>query len=128
MIRPLIVLVLTLLAAAPAAANPALEAVIAGNLDGIERPSRRTVEPLVAQIAATGPEGLALLSAWANRSLGLADNGRLLIVDGDTATDAVTGQPVPDADPKMLRPNSGVRGVIASALVCLLYTSPSPRD
>ena len=126
MIRPLIVLVLTLLAAAPAAANPALEAVIAGNLDGIERPSRRTVEPLVAQIAATGPEGLALLSAWANRSLGLADNGRLLIVDGDTATDAVTGQPVPDADPKMLRPNSGVRGVIASALVAGEIASPDP--
>jgi len=126
MIRPLIVLVLTLLAAAPAAANPALEAVIAGNLDGIERPSRRTVEPLVAQIAATGPEGLALLSAWANRSLGLADNGRLLIVDGDTATDAVTGQPVPNADPKMLRPNSGVRGVIASALVAGEIASPDP--
>ena len=126
MIRPLIVLVLTLLAAAPAAANPALEAVIAGNLDGIERPSRRTVEPLVAQIAATGPEGLALLSAWANRSLGLADDGRLLIVDGDTATDAVTGQPVPDADPKMLRPNSGVRGVIASALVAGEIASPDP--
>ncbi|MFC3628679.1 urea ABC transporter permease subunit UrtB [Paracoccus angustae] len=124
--RPLIVLVLTLLAAAPAAANPALEAVIAGNLDGIERPSRRTVEPLVAQIAATGPEGLALLSAWANRSLGLADNGRLLIVDGDTATDAVTGQPVPNADPKMLRPNSGVRGVIASALVAGEIASPDP--
>ena len=45
MIRPLIVLALTLLLAAPAAANPALEAVIADNLDQIEKPSRRTVEP-----------------------------------------------------------------------------------
>ena len=126
MIRPLIVLALALLLALPAAANPALEAVIAGNLDQIEKPSRRTVEPLVAQIAATGPEGLALLSAWADRSLGVTDDGRLLIVDGDAATDAVTGQPVPGADPKMLRPNSGVRGVIESALVAGEISSPDP--
>ncbi len=126
MSRPLIAIALTLLLALPAAANPALEAVIAGNLDQIEKPSRRTVEPLVAQIAATGPEGLALLSAWADRSLGVTDDGRLLIVDGDTATDAVTGQPVPGADPKMLRRNSGVRGVIESALVAGEISSPDP--
>ncbi|MDQ1901692.1 urea ABC transporter permease subunit UrtB [Paracoccus sp. WLY502] len=124
--RPMIALVLTLLLALPASANPALEAVIADNLDQIEKPSRRTVEPLVAQIAATGPEGLALLSAWANRSLGVTDDGRLLIVDGGTATDAATGQPVPGADPRMLRPNSGVRGVIESALVAGEIASPDP--
>ncbi|WP_407946962.1 urea ABC transporter permease subunit UrtB [Paracoccus lichenicola] len=124
--RPLIVLLLTLLSALPASANPALEAVIARNLDQIEKPSRRTVEPLVAEIAATGPEGLALLSAWANRSLGVSDNGRLLIVEGDSATDAVTGQPVPGADLTMLRPNSGVRGVIDSALVAGEISSPDP--
>nr|WP_229665001.1 urea ABC transporter permease subunit UrtB [Paracoccus acridae] len=110
----------------PASANPALQAVVAENLDQIEKPSRRTVEPLVAQIAATGPEGLALLSAWADRSLGVTDDGRLLIVDGDAATDAVTGQPVPGADPKMLRPNSGVRGIIESALVAGEISSPDP--
>ncbi|KGJ10377.1 urea ABC transporter permease subunit UrtB [Paracoccus versutus] len=119
----LIALLLTLLLALPAAANPALEAVVADNLDQIEKPSRRTVGPLVAEIAATGPEGLALLSAWAGRALGLA-GGRLVIVDGDGATDAVTGQPVADAEPRMLRPNSGVRGVIESALVAGEIASP----
>ncbi|WP_449045289.1 urea ABC transporter permease subunit UrtB [Paracoccus versutus] len=119
----LIAILLTLLLALPAAANPALEAVVADNLDQIEKPSRRTVEPLVAEIAATGPEGLALLSAWAGRALGLA-GGRLVIVDGDGATDAVTGQPVADAEPRMLRPNSGVRGVIESALVAGEIASP----
>lgn len=126
MIRPLIALALTLLLAMPASANPALQAVVAENLDQIEKPSRRTVEPLVAQIAATGPEGLALLAAWAGRALGVTDDGRLLIVDGDSATDAVTGQPVPGADPKMLRPNSGVRGVIESALVAGEISSRDP--
>ncbi|WP_370463829.1 urea ABC transporter permease subunit UrtB [Paracoccus acridae] len=124
--RSLLALALTLLLAMPASANPALQAVVAENLDQIEKPSRRTVEPLVAQIAATGPEGLALLSAWADRSLGVTDDGRLLIVDGDAATDAVTGQPVPGADPKMLRPNSGVRGIIESALVAGEISSPDP--
>ncbi|CAM3098986.1 urea ABC transporter permease subunit UrtB [Paracoccus nototheniae] len=108
-------------------ANPALEAVIAENIEGLERPSRLTVEPLVAQIAATGPEGLALLQAWSERQLGLTDDGRAVIVgDDDAATDAVTGQPVPDADPQMLRPNSGVRGVIESALVAGALNDPDP--
>ena len=152
-----------------AQANPALQAVIDANLDQIERPSRQTVGPLVDQIAATGPEGLAMLQAWADRSLGLTETGQVLIMDDDTATDAVTGDAVAGADPRMLRPNSGVRGVIEAALaagalsdpdparraaalqslergaapdqlpllraalsgscwICLLYTSPSPRD
>ncbi|WP_425606791.1 urea ABC transporter permease subunit UrtB [Paracoccus maritimus] len=125
--RPLIVLlltVLTLLSALPAAANPALRAVIADNLDQIERPSRTTVGPLIDQIAATGPEGTALLAAWADRSLGLTDDRRLLIVDGDVMTDAATGAPVSGADPDMLRPNSGVRGLIESALVASQISDP----
>lgn len=105
-------------------ANPALDAVIVDNLDQIEKPSRRTVEPLVAEIAATGPEGLALLSAWAGRNLGLTNDGRLLIVDGESMTDAATGAAVSGADPKMLRPNSGVRGVIEGALVAGEIASP----
>lgn len=120
----LIALLLSLFLVLPAAANPALEAVIADHLDQIERPSRRTVEPLVAQIAATGPEGLGLLSAWAGRALGVTETGRLVIVAGDGATDAVTGQAVRGADPKMLRPNAGVRGVIESALVAGEVSSP----
>ncbi|MBK4214578.1 urea ABC transporter permease subunit UrtB [Paracoccus caeni] len=124
---PALLLALSLLALPQiSAANPALEAVIADNLDQIEKPSRRTVEPLIAEIAATGPEGLALLSAWASRNLGMTDDGRLLIVDGDSATDAATGAAVTGADPKMLRPNSGVRGVIEGALVAGEISSPDP--
>lgn len=127
--RPLTAVIFSLLllvTALPAAANPVLEQVITDNLEQIQRPSRRTVEPLIAQIAATGPEGLAILSAWANRNLGLTDDGQLLIVDGETTTDAMTGQVVTGADPKMLRPNSGVRGLIESALVAGEIASPDP--
>ena len=121
-------LLAALLLPLPTVANPALEAVIAENIDGLERPSRLTVEPLVAAIAATGPEGLALLQAWSERQLGLTEDGRAVIVgDDDAATDAVTGQPVPGADPQMLRPNSGVRGVIESALVAGALNDPDAR-
>ncbi|WP_369799415.1 urea ABC transporter permease subunit UrtB [Paracoccus sp. 228] len=109
-----------------AQANPALQAVIDANLDQIERPSRQTVGPLVDQIAATGPEGLAMLQAWADRSLGLTETGQVLIMDDDTATDAVTGDAVAGADPRMLRPNSGVRGVIEAALAAGALSDPDP--
>ncbi|SEO36095.1 amino acid/amide ABC transporter membrane protein 1, HAAT family [Paracoccus alcaliphilus] len=128
--RPLIACLLALallIPTLPALANPALDRIIADHLDQIERPSRRTIEPLVTEIAATGPEGMALLRAWAGRNLGLSDDGRALIVSGDGAIDAVTGAAVSRADPRMLRPNSGVRGVIEAALVAAEITDPDPR-
>lgn len=121
LLAPLLALLLPL----AAWANPALEAVIAENIDQIEQPSRRTVEPLVAQIAATGPEGIALLQAWADRRLGLLD-GRAVILDGDSLADAATGAPV-TGEARSLRPNSGVRGVIEAALAGSALSDPDAR-
>ncbi|WP_323010936.1 urea ABC transporter permease subunit UrtB [Paracoccus sp. (in: a-proteobacteria)] len=122
----LLVLIL-LIPALPASADPALADIIADNLGQIERPSRRTIEPLVTEIAATGPKGLALLRAWEGRNLGLTDDGRVLIVGAAGATDAATGVAVSGVDPRMLRPNSGVRGVIQAALVAAEITDPNPH-
>ena len=124
LIAPLLAVLMLAGLSAPSAANPALETLISENIDQIDQPSRRTVEPLVASIAATGPEGLALLQAWADRRLGLLD-GRAVIADGDALTDAATGVPV-TGDAKMLRPNSGVRGVIEAALAAGALTDPDP--
>lgn len=121
----LIALVLMLLVPAlPAQANPELEALIAGNMDQIERPSRRSVGPLIEQIAATGPEGKAMLAAWTDRRLGLTDDWRVVIVTGEDMADAATGEAVAGAEPKLLRPNSGVRGLIDSALVAGQISDP----
>ena len=60
----LIACALALMLPLQALANPALQAVIDANLDQIEQPSRLTVGDLVGQIAATGPEGQALLQAF----------------------------------------------------------------
>jgi urea transport system permease protein len=103
-----------------------LDAVVADSIDQIEKPSRRTVGPLVDRIAATGPQGLALLQAWADRKLVLTETGDLLIVDGDAAIDALTGEAFAAPDDRPLRPNSGVRGVIESALVASQLKDPDP--
>lgn len=120
------ILLVLLASAIPAQANPELTALISDNLDQIERPSRRTIGPLIEQIAAAGPEGKAMLSAWSDRRLGLADDRRVVIIDGDSMIDAGTGKATAAADPKMLRPNSGVRGLIDSALVASQISDPDP--
>ena len=127
MIRIFFALALMLAVALPAQANPRLEAVIAGNLDQIERPSRKTVGPLLEQIATTGPEGGAMLAAWADRRLGMTEDGRVVIVEGEKAFDAVTGAEVTAADIDMLQPNSGVRGLIAAALVVGQISDPDRK-
>lgn len=113
--------------AAPAMANPQLEAIITENLGQIERPSRQTVGPLIAEISATGAEGRMMLAAWANRRLGLTDEGRIVIVDGDKMIDVVTGDAVTATDPDMLRPNSGVRGLIDAELAAGQITDPDAK-
>lgn len=117
---------LLLIPALPVRANDALQAVVTDNIAQIKKPSRRTVGPLIEQIADTGPEGISLLTAWADRRLGVTEDGRLLILHDEDMTDAITGVVAADADPKMLRPNSGVRGLIRSALVASQISAPDP--
>lgn len=65
--------------ARPAQASPEIQALITENIDQIERPSRRTIAPLIEQIAATGPDGLAMLAAWSDKRLGLTEDGRVVV-------------------------------------------------
>ncbi|MDS9466577.1 urea ABC transporter permease subunit UrtB [Paracoccus sp. MBLB3053] len=112
-----------------------LAAVITEYRDQIEKPSRQTVGPVVEAIAATGPQGAALLQAWSDRMLGLRKSDGLLVIaasngDGLTLTDAVTGAElgaVPEDEVSLLRPNSGVRGVISAALAGNALSDSDPR-
>ena len=113
---------------------PTVAQILQDNRDQIEKPSRQTIGPVIAALAASGdPQAVALLSAWANRGLGLrksdgtfflisesADGYALRGLDG---TDAGTA---PRADITELRPNAGVRGIIASALVQFQLADPNP--
>ena len=134
-----IVLVLALLALvlplSARAQTADLAGVIAKYRDQIEKPSRQTVEPVVAAIAATGPHGTALLQAWGDRLLGLRKSDGLLVIaapEGDALhlTDAATGAdlgPAPEDQVTLLRPNSGVRGVISAATAGSALSDPDPK-
>lgn len=122
-----IALALMALALPAAAQAPDLGAVIAQHRGQIEKPSRQSIGPVVQAIAATGPQGAALLQAWGDRALGLRkSDGLLVIVDGDRLTDAATGADLPPAEVTLLRPNSGVRGVVSDALAGAALSDPDP--
>ncbi|NUB43602.1 urea ABC transporter permease subunit UrtB [Fertoebacter nigrum] len=108
--------------------------ILADNTALIERSSRTTIGPVIDALAASGdPAAAMVLDAWANRSLGLreADGTFFLIAEsGDsyalrdiTGADAGTA---PKADITQLRPNAGVRGLIATALVQFQLADPDP--
>ena len=100
-----------------------LGTVLEANRDRIEKPSRQTIGPVIAEIAASGEGAVAFLEAWGDRRIGVADDGRLAIIDGDSARDAVTGAAIA-GEVKALRPNSGVRSLIAAALVPAQLADP----
>ncbi|MFC0812314.1 urea ABC transporter permease subunit UrtB [Paracoccus panacisoli] len=114
--------------ASPETATPAapLAEALAAHADQIARPSRQTVAPAIAALAAAG--GADVLAAWQDRRLGRTKDGRFVIVAADTpdtATDALTGAPV-TAEWEVLKPNSGVRALIAAALVPAQLSDPDP--
>ena len=116
-----LLLSLLMLLAAPAFAQD-LASVLVANRAQIERPSRQTIAPVIAALAAAGPQAGPVLEAWADRRLGIAGD-RFVIVQGDDAVDAVTGAPV-SGEVQVLKPNSGVRGVIGAALVQFQLNDP----
>lgn len=109
--------------------------VVAANRSQIEKPSRQTIEPVVAAIAASGPQGRALLQAWSDRALGIRKSDGLLVItapEGESLklVDAATGADLgslPAGEVTMLRPNSGVRGVISAAMAGTALSDPDPK-
>jgi urea transport system permease protein len=117
-----------------AAQAQTLMQVLDENRAVIEKPSRQTVGPVIAALVATGdPRAAAVLTAWADRALGQRKaDGALVILapDGDRlALTAPDGTPLGTAaktDVTELRPNAGVRGLIAGALVRFQLADPDP--
>ena len=100
----------------------------------IEKPTRAKIAPVIAELAASGdPVAATVLAAWAEKGLGLrkADGVFFLIeatADGWALRD-LTGADAGVAaksDVVELRPNAGVRGLIATALVQFTLSDPDP--
>ena len=126
-------LLLTLTLALPARAD--LPSVLAEHGDQIADPKRQTIAPVIAALVATGDAATArLLTAWEARNLGRRKaDGAFFILDegpdGWTLTDPLTGNAAgtaPKSDITQLRPNAGVRGLIAVALVQFQLSDPDP--
>lgn len=110
-----------------------LAQVILDNAEAIKKPSRQTIAPVIALIGATGPRAPIVLQAWADRRLGVDMSGAIVVIEttpnGYALTDPATGAALGEAaksDIKEIKPNSGVRGLIASALVEFQLQDPDP--
>ncbi len=119
---------------APTAALAEGEAaqIIADNRAQIEKPSRQTIGPVITALAASGdPTADDILSAWAEKRLVIrkSDDALLLATPAGDSLTALDGTPAGTAakdDLTALKPNAGVRGLIAAALVRFTLTDPNP--
>jgi urea transport system permease protein len=128
---------LMLLAAAGQAqdAYGPVQTLLQQHRDAVVKSSRRTIEPAIAALAGSGLAGVPqLLENWQNKELWVREGDGLFVYaapGGDTLalTDIDTGEAiglVPKAEVTQLKPNSGVRGLIAAALVQFQLSDPDP--
>lgn len=117
----------------PALAQEAAR-IVAENRVQIEKPSRQTIGPVIAELAVSG-DAMAddILEAWGDKRLVIrkSDGGMFIVLaDGDGfALTALDGSPAGTAaktDLTELKPNAGVRGLIATALVQFTLSDPDP--
>ena len=132
----LVFAIVLIIAGFPIAAQEGpLQAALQANAEDVERASRRTVDAVVEAVLATGsPEAPALLEAWADKELHLRDDGAFVYAerdgDGYDLRDIDTGGDLGTVGRravKQLKPNAGVRRVLASALVAFQLSDPEPR-
>jgi len=132
--RTILILLAALFAlAAPVAAQQAAT-IVAKNSVMIEKASRQTIGPVIDALAASGdPAAATILQAWADRAMGVrkSDGAFVLLTptaDGYALRDLSLTDIVPaeKSDITELRPNAGVRALIATALVQFTLSDPDP--
>lgn len=100
----------------------------------IEKPSRQTIGPVITALVQSGdPQAAVILAAWADKGLGLRKSDGAFVLITETAEgyalrnlDGTEAGSAPKAEITELRPNSGVRAVIATALVQSQLSDPDP--
>ena len=118
----------------PQDTRPSAAAIIEANRALVEKPSRNSVGAVIAELSASGDPMVAdILAAWADRRLGLRKaDGAFVLLSPEGDGFALRGLDGADlgrlaaAEITELRPNAGVRGVIAGALVSFRLSAPDP--
>ncbi|WP_295071488.1 urea ABC transporter permease subunit UrtB [Tabrizicola sp.] len=129
----LVVAALCWLAPMPTLAQEAAR-IVQENRDQIVKPSRQTIGPVITALAASGdPMADDILSAWEAKRLVIRKSDEALFLalpEGDgfalTALDGTPAGTAVKADLTELKPNAGVRGLIATALVQFTLSDPDP--
>ncbi|RUS60801.1 urea ABC transporter permease subunit UrtB [Pseudorhodobacter sp. E13] len=106
--------------------------ILQSNSALVEKASRTSIGPVIDALAASGdPSAAVILGAWAEKGLGLRkSDGRFVLIaaQGDAyALRDLQGNDLgsaPRSDITELRPNAGVRGLIATALVQFNLSDP----
>ena len=110
------------------------QSILTANAELVEKASRQTIGPVIDALATSGDPAAALvLAAWAEKRMGIrkSDGAFVLIAPGEggyTLRD-LNGQDLGVAaksEIAELRPNAGVRGLIATALVQFNLSDPDP--
>ncbi|WP_309663373.1 urea ABC transporter permease subunit UrtB [Tabrizicola sp.] len=122
-----------LLCALPLRADTVAE-ILAANSALVEKASRQTIAPVIdALVASNDPVAAAVLAAWADKALGIRKSDRAIFLitdqDGGFALRDLTGAAAglaAKSDIIVLKPNAGVRGMIATALVQFTLSDPDP--
>ena len=138
MLRIFYLLIAVVIALAPANAQDAdLNTLLETHQAKIAKPSRRTIGPVLEALAASGAPSVAVfLEKWREKELWQREaDGRFFFVeeaDDDKLklVDVASGEEAGLADKKELKnlkPNSGVRGVIAAVLVQFQLSDPDPE-
>ncbi len=129
-------LLLGLCLALPAQAQEgAVQTLLQSHADDIAKPSRRTIQPVLDDLAASGLPGIPpFLEAWADKGIVQRDADGLFFY-GDRDGDAYALRSVEDGtdagtagrrEASELKPNAGVRKLIATTLVTFQLNDPDP--
>jgi len=132
--RTLILCLLAVLCLAmPLRAQTAAD-ILAANAGLVEKASRQTIAPVIDALGASGdPVAAAVLTAWGEKGLGIRKSDRAFFLitaqEGGYALRDLSGAEAGVAaksDIIELKPNAGVRGMIATALVQFTLSDPDP--
>lgn len=119
------------------AQSTSVQTVLQSNRDLIVASSRKTIAPAIDALADSGlPHAQSVLQTWQGKSMWLRKSDGLFFhgtrIDSKTyqLTDFDTGETVgayPKADLKQIKPNSGIRAMIGTALVQFQLSDPDPN-
>ncbi|MFK7903086.1 MAG: urea ABC transporter permease subunit UrtB, partial [Nitratireductor sp.] len=114
-----------------------LQSILQQNHKAIEKASRKTVAPVLKELSQSGLENVQVfLENWRQKNIWMRKtDGLFFYVQNpkanpieliDLSTNAVVSSS-PKGDLKRLKPNSGVRSVIAATLVRFQLTDANPQ-